>query len=123
MRRTNVACLRLTGTRSSASLEAMPLFRRSELNDLDRHQWTSEPGILRIDLIDESQLVDLADQLGVSAPDRLTRSQDSSTSAKMRAKLAELGAAQGERVEAVYEQQQSTARTLRRVIDRLWSVE
>lgn len=101
----------------------MPSFRRSEVDELDRHRWRSEPGIFQIDFVEESQLAELADQLGVPAPDRLTRSRDSGASAKLSAKVGELGGTRGERVEAVYEQQASTARVLRRVIDRLWSTE
>ena len=98
----------------------MPLFRSSELKDLERHSWKHNPGLFSIDLLDKERLRDLAMQLGVPVADRITRTDEITASAKAPSQVGDIGGAQTQRQEAVYEQPFLSV-ALRRVIDRLWS--
>jgi hypothetical protein len=96
----------------------MPLFRRGEPETLDLHSWSFDPGILRIVMLDEPRLREIADQINVPMPDKLTRGEDRGTTTAIGGRLGGFGANEKQRVESVFEHVPA-AKALLRTIDLL----
>jgi len=69
----------------------VPWFRRSELQTLELHSWSFDPGILKVVMLDEPRLREIADQINVPMPDKLTRGDDRGTTAGVGSRFGGVG--------------------------------